>query len=94
MHAYDWNQLEKDAQTASLGGVLFTVAIKKKKAGKWEDVVPNIKDLKDAMMLASTIESFEVAIFAKSKVSGGFFYWSSKNPDLLSSEIIQLLNGD
>lgn len=88
MIKYDIDQLERDFQLSLLRGVKFRVAVKEAKGKRWEHVQPDLLNLKDAMKLTERTNAFEVAVFAVSDTGGGFFYWSSRNPDLLSSNIV------
>lgn len=77
---------ERDRAFALEKGYLFKVMTKEAQGKKWNTVRDKVSDLREAMLLAKSLDSFEVSIFTRN----GFKYWSSLHPDLLNSTVLTM----
>ncbi len=84
---------ELDRELAKTRGILFEVCSKAGQSQQWITIEKGIRDLDDAMILVNSLDGldvlYEVGIFVE--IQGlGFVYWTTKNPDLFNSSVIQL----
>ena len=88
MNPIDVKQIKIDGALAAAKGITFSISTKDGKAKPWIEVQSGLIDLPMAIADAGRIQCFEVAIFAVLRKSGGFFYWSSRHPNLFGSDVI------
>ncbi len=82
-------QLEQDRQTALAKGITFDVVTKEARGMPWKEEATALVDLKDAFILTTHLDAWEIGIFV---VRGGlgFKYWSSLECELLNSFVLTI----
>lgn len=80
----------KDVETARRDRLFFKVASKRAKGQKWIYVGEGTHSLQDALSQAQGLNAYESAVFVISRESFGSIYWSSLDPDLFNSTVIEL----
>lgn len=83
--------LDADHREADRRALRFSVATKAAPRQRWIDFTEPQRGLKEAMQQAQALAGlhYEVGVFVR-RGSGGYIYWTSRLPDLLSSTVITM----
>lgn len=81
-----------DAEMARNQGLVFRIALKRGKGQKWEYVEEPLDSIETAIARAKEVHGFEIGVFVVTNRSTGMLYWSSLDPGLFNSTVIELAN--
>lgn len=82
---------EQDLHAGQSTSITFSIAVKTKKGGAWQDQA-RVDDLQQAFsnLLAIEGDVYERGLFVHFGRRGGFVYWTSLAPGTFNSSVLEL----
>jgi hypothetical protein len=80
----------EDIEKASKRGLVFKVADKQGPGRRWQFVDEFIDSIEVAVARAKDMGGYESAVFLPTQQANGFLYWTSRDPELFNSTVLDL----